>query len=156
MNQGGSTSASTEDVSMKPGEQSGSCQCGAVRYAVPSEPLIVYVCHCSECRKQSSSAFGISFTVPRRAFRLLHGTPGYWARQTASGHTLECAFCSRCGSRLWHQSTGHPNTLNIKGGSLDAPLDLGNAVHIWTASKLPGVVVPPGARTFAREPEGEP
>ena len=146
----------SETVSRDSSEQSGGCQCGAVRYAVPKEPLIVYVCHCSECRKQSASAFGISFTVPRSAFRLLQGTPAWWARPTASGHTLECAFCSRCGSRLWHQSTGHPNTLNIKGGSLDAPLDLGNAIHIWTASKLPGVVVPPGARTFAREPEGEP
>jgi hypothetical protein len=39
---------------------------------------------------------------------------------------------------------------------LDSPLDLGNAVHIWIASKLPGVVIPPGARSFAHEPDDEP
>jgi hypothetical protein len=61
-----------------------------------------------------------------------------------------------CGSRLWHRSSGHLNTVNIKGGSLDEPLDLGNAVHIWTSSKLPGVVIPLGALSFAQEPEGEP
>ena len=141
---------------LNPGEQFGSCQCGDVRYAVSKEPIAVYVCHCTECRKQSSSAFGISFTVARRALRLLRGAPHYWSRQTASGHTLECAFCSKCGSRLWHQSTGHPNTLNIKGGSLESPMDLGRAVHIWVSSKLPGVVIPSGARSFAGEPGNEP
>lgn len=143
-------------MSLNPGEQLGRCQCGSVRYAVPKDPLVIYVCHCTECRKQSSSAFGISFTVARSAFRLLQGTPSYWSRQTASAHMLECAFCSLCGSRLWHQSTGHPNTINIKGGSLNAPLDLSDAVHIWVSSKLPGVVIPSGARSFAYEPDDEP
>ena len=145
-----------ESVSPGPGEQSGGCQCGAVRYAVPKTPLVVYVCHCTECRKQSSSAFGISFTVARSALRVLKGTPTFWSRRTASNHTLDCAFCPSCGSRLWHQSSGHPGTVNIKGGSLDEPLDLGSAVHLWTSSKLAGVLVPPGARSFAGEPDDEP
>lgn len=133
--------------------QLGGCQCGRVRYEAPGEPLVLYVCHCTECRKQSSSAFGVSFTVPRSELVLLRGEPSFWSRQTASGHTLECAFCANCGSRLWHQSSGSPETLNIKGGSLDEPLDLGPAIHIWTASKLPGVVIPPGATTFPGEPD---
>ena len=146
----------TQSVSLKPGEQADGCQCGGIRYAAPKEPLVVYVCHCAECQKQSASAFGMSFTVARRALRLLQGTPHYWSRQTVSGHTLECAFCPRCGSRVWHQSSGHPDTINIKGGSLDAPLDVGNAVHIWTSSKLPGVAIPPGAHSFVHEPDDEP
>jgi len=146
----------SQSIALSSGEQAGGCQCGAVRYAVPAEPLVMYVCHCTECRKQSASAFGISFTVARRALRLLQGTPQYWSRQTASGHTLECAFCPRCGSRVWHQSSGHPDTISIKGGSLDAPVDLGKAVHIWTSSKLPGTPIPPGVRSFPGEPEDEP
>jgi len=143
----------TGSVSLREGEQSGGCQCGAVRYAVPRAPLALYVCHCTECRKQSASAFGISFTVARASLRVLQGVPREWSRTTASGHVLACAFCGECGSRLWHRSSGHPQTLNIKGGSLDEPLDLGGAVHIWTASKLPGVVVPEGAVSFPGEPD---
>ena len=143
-------------MALRPDEQAGGCQCGGVRYAAPAKPLVIYVCHCSECRKQSSSAFGISFTVARTALRLLQGTPRYWSRPTASGYTLECAFCADCGSRLWHRSSGHADTINIKGGSLDEPLDLSAAVHIWTSSRLPGVVVPPGAAVFSHEPDHEP
>lgn len=145
-----------QSVLPNPGEQLGGCQCGGIRYAVPKAPLVTYICHCTECRKQSSSAFGISFTVSRGALRLLQGTPSYWSRVAGSGHSLECAFCSNCGSRLWHQSSGHPNTINIKGGSLDEPLDLAKAVHIWASSALPGVVIPPGATFFAHEPDDEP
>lgn len=141
---------------MSSDERLGGCQCGGIRYSVPRKPLALYVCHCTECRKQSSSAFGVSFTVARNALELLQGSPSYWSRATASGHTLECAFCSRCGSRLWHRSTGHRDTVNIKGGSLDEPVDLGAAIHLWTASKLPGVLVPPDAVAFAREPDREP
>lgn len=32
----------------------GGCQCGAVRYEITLSPLALYVCHCRECRKQSS------------------------------------------------------------------------------------------------------
>ena len=143
-------------ASLGPGEQAGSCQCGGILFAVPKDPLALYVCHCTECRKQSSSAFGISFTVARNTLRLLRGEPRYWSRPTASGHTLECAFCPTCGSRLWHQSSGHPGTLNIKGGSLNVPLDLSSAVHLWTSSRLPGVILPSGAQAFPGEPDAEP
>ena len=132
--------------------RNGGCQCGRVRYRAPRNPLVLYICHCTECRKQSASAFGISFTIRRDAFELVQGQPAFWARRTASGHTLECAFCRDCGSRLWHQSTGYPETLNVKGGSLDEPVDLGDAVHIWTSSKLEGVVIPEHALRFPKEP----
>ncbi|MEO8064431.1 MAG: GFA family protein [Pseudomonadota bacterium] len=131
--------------------QRGGCQCGTIRYFAPRTPLALYVCHCSECRKQSSSAFGISFTIPRDAFKV-EGRPAFWTRKTVSGHTLECAFCRNCGTRLWHQSSGYQETLNVKGGSLDEPVDLGKAIHIWTSSKLPGVIIPDLAICHRREP----
>jgi hypothetical protein len=130
----------------------GGCQCGAVRYEIAREPLAVYVCHCRECRKQSASAFGISLLVPKDAFRLLQGEVRTWSRRTDSGRTLDCMFCPACGSRVWHASPGAA-TVTVKGGSLDRPVDLAGAVHIWTSRKLPGVVIPEGAAWFAEEPD---
>jgi hypothetical protein len=60
-------------------------------------------------------------------------------------------FCPGCGSRVWHASPGS-GTLTLKGGSLDRPLDLGPAVHIWASRKLSGVVIPAGATQFVEEP----
>ncbi len=131
----------------------GGCQCGSIRYEFSRSALELYVCHCKECRKQAASAFGISVIVPRAAFRLTRGTPKFWSRATDSGHTLECAFCPDCGSRLWHQRRGTAETISVKGGSLDEPVDLRRAVHIWTSRMLPGIIVPEGASQFPGEPE---
>lgn len=43
--------------------------------------------------------------------------------------------------------------LSVKGGSLDEPVDITHAVHIWVASKLPGVEIPEHATQHAREPD---
>lgn len=132
--------------------RAGGCQCGQIRYLASPHPLALYVCHCTECQKQSASAFGISYTTPREQFTVVEGKPQFWSRQTASGYSLECAYCGKCGSRLWHQSTGSTETLSIKGGSLDDPVDVTGAIHIWTSSKLSGIVIPLGALSFEREP----
>jgi hypothetical protein len=131
----------------------GGCQCGAVRYEIADDPQAVYVCHCRECRKQSASAFGISVQVRRRAFRVTDGTLKTWSRPTDSGRTLHCLFCPDCGSRICHEAAGDPATITVKGGSLDDPVDLRPAIHIWTSRKLPGVLIPEGAEQHAKEPE---
>ena len=129
----------------------GGCQCGALRYRVMAQPSRIYVCHCTECRAQSSSAFGISVIVPPAAVELTAGRPRIWRRDTASGKVLACAFCPDCGSRIWHVNEPAGDEMSIKGGSLDLPVDLTGTVHIWTISKLPGVVIPDGAVQWERD-----
>jgi hypothetical protein len=133
--------------------RTGGCQCGEVRYESGGEAISLFACHCLECRHQSASAFGLSLDVPRRGFRVTRGSPRFWTRSTDSGGRLRCAFCPNCGSRLWHEDEAPSPTLTLKAGSLDQPVDLTHAIHIWTARKLPGVVIPEGAVQFPGEPE---
>jgi hypothetical protein len=133
--------------------RTGGCQCGAVRYESAGEALGLYICHCRECQKQSASAFGMSLVVPRTGFRVVSGTPQFWTRPADSGARIACFFCPKCGSRLWHEKDAASTYLNIKPGSLDEPVDAGAAIHVWTRSKLPGIVIPDGAQQFAQEPD---
>jgi hypothetical protein len=138
---------------LRPHLFAGGCQCGAVRYEIIGKPVSLYVCHCRECQKQSSSAFGISVIVKRSDFRVTRGEVKLWSRATDSGGTLACAFCPTCGSRVWHEAIEATDTVSVKGGSMDEPPDLQSACHIWTARKLPGVVIPETARQFPGEPD---
>jgi len=133
--------------------RTGGCQCGAVRYESTRAPLALYVCHCLECRKQSASAFGMSFIVPRAGFRLIAGEPKRWMRRADSGRHVHCFFCPVCGTRLWHERDGVADSLSIKAGSLDEPVDFSAAIHIWTARKLTGLSVPEAAAQFPGEPD---
>lgn len=130
----------------------GGCQCGEIRYVVRGEPVDLYVCHCRECRKQSSSAFGISLIVRAADFILLSGTPRIWRRAATVAGSLDCAFCPNCGSRFLHGNADTDEMVSIKGGSLDTPPDLSHAKHIWISRKLPGVVIPGHVETHAEEP----
>jgi hypothetical protein len=132
--------------------RTGGCQCGGVRYELGAPPLKIYICHCAECRQQSASAFGISVIVKATSFALTRGTPKRWCRPTDSGRTLKCYFCPDCGSRVWHGDTERDETISIKGGSLDEPVDVSTAAHIWTMRKLQGVIIPEHAEQHAREP----
>ena len=99
------------------GPITGGCQCGAVRYELSADPLGLYACHCTECQKQSSSAFGMSMPVARDGFRVVKGEPKTWVRASDSGRTVTCHFCGDCGTRLFHERA--PGFLNVKAGTLD-------------------------------------
>ncbi len=134
-------------------KQTGGCQCGDVRYEITGAPVDLYLCHCRECQKQSSSAFGISYLINQSSFRLTQGDLKFWTRPTDSGNLTKCAFCPNCGTRVWHARVGSTDIYSIKGGTLDQSPDISKVDHIWTGSKFPGVSIPKDAQQFTKEPD---
>jgi hypothetical protein len=122
----------------------GGCQCGSVRYRVEGEPLTLAVCHCTECQRQSGSAFGMSLAVRSGDFRLLAGEPRAFNVSCDSGRTKKCVFCPSCGTRIYHQVL--EAVLSIKAGTLDDTSRLKPLAHYWTKRKQPWVVIPEGVR----------
>ena len=122
----------------------GGCQCGAVRYALSAEPRAIYVCHCTECQRQSGSAFGMSMPVPAAALLVTAGTPKEWRRKAASGHLITAFFCPECGARVFTRSTRLPDAVFVKCGTLDDTSRLRPVVHFWTSSAQPWVAIPTG------------
>ena len=94
----------------------------------------------------------MSLQVPRPGLRVLSGDVKVWSRATDSGRSLNCFFCGMCGSRLWHESGPASETVTIKAGCLDVPVDMSGATHIWTKRKLAGVVIPEGVPQYPGEP----
>jgi hypothetical protein len=41
----------------------GGCACGAVRYRMTSAPMAVHCCHCSDCQRQTGSAFVLNALI---------------------------------------------------------------------------------------------
>jgi hypothetical protein len=117
----------------------GGCQCGAVRYAVTARPLTLYACHCSECQRLSSSAFGMSMPVPRDALRLIAGATKDWQRTAASGAVVTGQFCPDCGTRLLHLTSSNPKTIVVKPGTLDDTSWLEPVGHVWARRAQPWV-----------------
>src|ERR1700730_13406810 len=99
--------------------QSGGCQCSSVRYEITGPPTTVYACHCTECQRQSGSAFAMAAVIPKENFRITKGAPERFARKTSPTKTMECWFCPACGTRLYHVPGGAAySNPNIKAGTL--------------------------------------
>ena len=120
----------------------GGCQCGAVRYAIDAEPLTLYACHCTECQRQTGSAFALSMVVKREALRITSGAPKEWLRRHESGRVIACVFCDACGTRLYHNPHINTQITILKPGTLDDTTWLDPIGHIWTRSAQCWIDIP--------------
>ena len=114
----------------------GGCQCGAVRYEIDAEPLTVIACHCTECQRQSASAFGMTVPVPRAALKIVKGKPAHWSRVAESGNEVGAVFCPDCGVRLYHEPVNKAFP-NVKAGTFDDTSWIVPVGHIWTEKAQP-------------------
>lgn len=113
---------------MRAVERTGGCLCGAVRYRVRGEPVHVGRCHCTDCRKESGSAFSVYAQWPVDAFELVGEVSSYEGR----------GFCPRCGSRLLNPIDPGDSLVEIRIGSLDdAPFRLQPEAEIWVKRREP-------------------
>lgn len=130
----------------------GGCLCGAIRYRVNDDPLTLYACHCTDCQRQSGSAFGLTMIVARTAFELLRGEPLELDLTTPDGRRRRPRLCGACGTRVYNESSVE-QVLAVRGGSADDIASLRPIGHIWTRSAQPWVVIPEGALSYPGQPE---
>ena len=123
--------------------RTGGCQCGAVRYRLRDEPLMLYACHCTDCQKQSASAFGLSLIVATGDLEFVAGEEllKRWETQGEDGAPKPGYFCAHCGTRLYHGDLARDSQVSVKGGSLDRTDDLEPIAHIWLRSAQPWIEI---------------
>ena len=129
----------------------GGCQCGAVRYRVEGEPMAIGVCFCTECQRQSGSAFGMSLIVREEAFRLLRGDLKTFTRTADSGRPVTAHFCPECGVRIFSRIAMGGGALSVKPGTLDDTSWLRPTVQTWTVRRQPWVGLPHEVPAFDRQ-----
>jgi hypothetical protein len=50
-----------------PAKVTGGCACGAIRYEVTADPIVMFNCHCRDCQKATGSGYTPVFYVPANA-----------------------------------------------------------------------------------------
>ncbi len=129
----------------------GGCQCGKVRYSVREIPYVFYLCHCRECQRQTSSAFGESLRVTAHGLSI-EGRLKSVERLSDSGLQRVGRFCPECGVRIVHGGEGSA-MVNIKAGTLDDASWLVPAGHIWTQSRQLFVAIGDDELSYDGQPQ---
>jgi hypothetical protein len=139
-----------------------SCQCGNIQFrTLSTAPLGIAHCHCTDCQKQSASAFGTSAYFPSADFFPLspdlEKKLGVFTYTADSGNTKECYFCLECGVRIFHLSYYPDGTrrevVSIKAGCIDSGLDWSSAKHIFTRSAV--FKIPEDREQYEAAPPGK-
>jgi len=132
-----------------PDSLSGGCTCGATRYALAGDPMIVHCCHCTSCQTETGSAFVINAVIEADRLTVTKGAPDLVMTPSESGRGQEIARCPECHVALWsHYATAGRKAAFVRVGTLDAPDACPPDVHIFTRSKLAWVRLPPGQPAF--------
>ncbi len=105
----------------------GSCLCGAIRYAVNGPLRPVIACHCAQCRK--TSGHHVAATSALREAVEIEGSVTWYQ----SSGTARRGFCGTCGSNLFWDGPG--THLSIFAGTLDGDPGVRLAGHIFCADK---------------------
>jgi hypothetical protein len=139
------------DQSQKRGDMfDGGCTCRAVRYRMTSVPMFVNCCHCRWCQRETGAAFALNAMIEADRVILLQGEPEIVLTPSLSGKGQKISRCPVCRVALWSNYAGAGDAVRfVRVGTLDEPDRLPPDIHIFTASKQPWVILPPGTPAVA-------
>ncbi len=134
------------DVNHSQPVRHGGCLCGAVRYTAEWPPLMVAICHCTNCQKQAGSALSVVAFL-KRGQLVVQGDLTTYEDTGASGDPVFRRFCGKCGSPVITETPAGSSLGNIfiKAGTLDDSSDLAPTHHFWTKSAQDWFVFPANA-----------
>src|SRR4051812_5725704 len=99
-------------------DMAGGCTCGALRYIASGEPIITAICNCTDCQRQTGSAFLELVAMPESAVSI-EGPSRTFTIKGDSGRTLTRRFCSTCASVICLNTESHPGETLLMAGTLD-------------------------------------
>jgi hypothetical protein len=132
---------------MSPDSQTydGGCTCRHVRYRMTTGPMIVHCCHCRWCQRETGASFALNAMIEADRVQLLQGEVEVVDTPSLSGKGQKISRCPKCRIAVWSNYAGAGDAVRfMRVGTLDEPDRLPPDIHIFTASKQPWVVLPPG------------
>lgn len=113
----------------------GGCLCGAVQFEVQDRFSYVVFCHCTDCQKQTGSAFTLTGAVAEADLKVIQG-PKFVSKFAKSQETT-LNFCRCCGSQLFAKKPQR-HVYHVRLGSLERPPSCAPMAHVFYASHMQG------------------
>ena len=136
------------------GKIQGGCLCGAVRYQAAGEPVMVAICQCTHCQRQSGGAYSVNVGIAKGSLQFSGDQPTTYEDRGSSGLPVHRRFCARCGSPIFSQVDSSPQLDWLKAGTLDDTSWVQPQLAVWCGSAQPWVKLPDALPQFAQNPPG--
>ena len=124
----------------------GGCLCGAVRYRIAGSPVSVAICHCTNCQRNTGSAFSVNVIFHKPEYSI-QGNPATYDDVGDTGNIVRRVFCGKCGTPIESRSVFSASEYTVlKSGSLDDPSAFVPDSEVYCVTAMPwwlnGIDVP--------------
>jgi hypothetical protein len=124
------------------------CACGASSITVSGDPQIQGVCHCTNCKQRTGSAFGISCYFRKADIVERMGQTHIYAfHNAAQDHDQERHFCPTCGTTLFWFISALPELIGIAAGCFGEHPPAEPGMSVTHSKKYAWVTLPEHWRT---------
>jgi hypothetical protein len=110
------------------------CSCGSLRAEATGEPVLVHVCHCTECQRRTGSVFGVSSFFQKSEVKT-SGPSKVYVREGQEGRKLRLHFCPECGTTVFGETDLRPGLIGISVGAFADTSFPAPARSIWEQSR---------------------
>lgn len=120
----------------------GGCACGAIRYTINAQPLLMFQCHCRDCQQATGGLYAPNVWFPEPAIELSQA-PKSWEVTSDAGNHIHHDFCETCGSPIGMRTSNSPGTRGIRAASMDDMSWLSPMANIYMKNSPPWEVTNP-------------
>jgi hypothetical protein len=128
----------------------GSCMCGNIQYSSEAEPMAQAVCHCTDCQKQTGSAFSIVIGLHEADLTVSGSSHATVATVGDTGKQTLRHFCNNCGSPIYSHPSAYPGIAFLKVGTLDDTSWIKPTINVYCETAQPWVVIDESMENHAR------
>ncbi len=111
----------------------GGCACGAIRYEISGEPIVMVDCQCRQCQQESGTGHASHLTF-KGAGVTVSGQATLWTMAGDGGTVKSRAFCPTCGAPVYMAFPAMPDIFIVKPASLDEPARYKPQMVLFTSS----------------------
>jgi hypothetical protein len=129
----------------------GGCACGAIRYEIDEDPVVMLDCQCRQCQRESGTGHASHLTFSSKTVKI-RGDAKHWNLVGDNGIVKSRAFCPTCGSPVYMTFPDMPDYFVVRAGSLDDPGQYRPQMVTWSAAAQPWDHVDPALQTFDKMP----
>ena len=116
-----------------------SCCCGACSVTVEGEPQVNGVCHCTDCKRRTGSAFGWQVYFRDQDVVAKRGVMSCYV--VGDPPRQERWFCQACGSTLWWKSDFLLGHTGLAAGAFETPMPEPN-LRVTEEQRCPWIDLP--------------
>lgn len=127
----------------------GGCACGATRYTVEGDPILVNNCHCAQCQRQTGSTSVVNLFYEADRVVLTSGRTSRHIVKAGSGGDHVIVRCAECGTAVWsHYPRLGEEGCGVRAGTLDDSSWVRPDAAVFVSERMPWVTLPEGIPAF--------